>query len=225
MFIKWNRPCDHTHQFFRTNFLITDFVEAWVITSSVGYSGRVRFTIDIAIATLLLFAVMASSSSTYITFLMLAAVLLLGAAWSLVLNYELDGPDRRYPRTIIGTHVAAAVWILWFFYTSTYDFVEGRFDFTRTYANDMHLAISIWVLYVIISIVMFWFKKWWRQPDIVFDLLPVAIVIRLTEWTIRAALFLLVVMFIAILQYFKIENRRLQVWKQSLQKEKDTPVE
>ncbi len=207
--------------FFVLNFLITDFVEAWVITSTVGYTGRVRFTIDIAIAALLLFAVSSSSSSSYVTFLLLSIILFLGAAWSFVLNYELSGLERIYPLTLIGTHVAAAIWIFWFYVSSVYNFDNKTYDLTKTYASDGRLAVYIWTLYIVISIVLYWFKKWWRQPDIVFDLLPVAITIRMTEWTLRCAAFLILMLFATIFQVLQIESKRLQEWKMWLKKERD----
>jgi uncharacterized membrane protein len=158
-------------------YLISDTVEARIVTNRFPYKGRRRFSIDlfVAFAFFLSLAGAAQGSPSFLP--AFSAVFALGAVWGVCLKTDTkDEVEWYYPQTVVLSHVAAAV--LWFAYwlvlrQSKVSVIAGR--------------EVLWLIFCYIGWLAFttFLKEFNRVPPFEADMFPTAVIDIAVRKTIR----------------------------------------
>src|SRR5207248_3097354 len=101
-------------------YLLSDSVEARLLTERVPYEGRGRFSVDlfISLSFFLAFGAAAHASTNFL--IPFACVFFLGAIWAVYLHHDtktINGVTWSYPKGVVLSHIAAGV--IWLGYWSS----------------------------------------------------------------------------------------------------------
>lgn len=150
---------------FTTNYLVGDYVEARLYTKACPYKGRARFSVDLIIPIGFFVSYIVAAAQSVGFLVAMAVIFALGGVWGILLDREYTGEVLcQYPRTICGTHFAAAI----LFASAAVEFHwEGRRELT------VPLVLAIWVGYFLWCAAVVAAKEFLDIPRLEADLLPI----------------------------------------------------
>ncbi len=149
-------------------YLVSDTVEARIITHSFPYQGRRRFSVDLFVtfAFFLSFAGAGKASPSFLP--AFAAVFILGALWGVFLRIDTkDIVQWYYPQTVVLSHFAASgLWI-------AYWLVLRKHNVSIIGRTEVLWLVACYTAWLVFTTIL---KEIARVPAFEADMFPTAIV-------------------------------------------------
>ncbi len=146
---------------FVMNYQIADFIEARVMNVATPYIGRGRFSLDLIIVMVFIFAVHEAARGSDVTLVALAIIFAASVIWALFLWAE-SAKRSPYPGIVISTHVVACVLLV-----------------AAAVSLPVNLGwpsiMRLWIGYLIWLAFVLTLKQLFEVEECDFDLLPISL--------------------------------------------------